>query len=119
MLGVKTKIIVLLLAAVAVFLIARPPHGLRTINYVGMTRDQVVAECASHDRFRDGQIMILVGHGFHYFKTVEEIRKDEFIMRAPEWGLNFKQRLIRTHYFVLQFEKDVVVRQSKSWYGDI
>jgi hypothetical protein len=123
MLGVKTKKLIVgigvLLFAVGIYVIAWPPHGFRKINYVGMTRDQVVAECASHDRFLDGQIMIEVGPVFHYFKTVEEIRNDAQIMSAPQWGINFKRGFIRTHYFVVHFEKDVVSKQSKSWYGDL
>jgi hypothetical protein len=41
---------------------------------------------AEHDEILllDGQTMILVGHGFPYFKTAEDIRREEFIMSAQE-----------------------------------
>jgi hypothetical protein len=111
--------IVVLLIAVGICVIAWPTYNFREINYVGMTRDQVVADCASYDRFLDGQIMIKVDATFYYFKTVEEIRNDAKIMNALDWDINFKKGFSRTHFFEIHFEKDVVTEQRKSWYSDL
>lgn len=117
----KKRLLILLslVFVVGLFLVLRPPHGFRNFNYVGMTREQIIAQCPSYDRFLDGQIMILVEPAFCYFKTADEIRKNPEVMKAPKWGINFKRGLVRTHFFEVYFENDVVVRQNKSWYGDI
>lgn len=107
------------IVVIVAVVVAWPPHGIRKINYVGKTREQVVLESGNHKRYLDGKIMILVDSTYKYYSSIEDIRRDSDVMRANEWGINFREGIIRTHYFVLTFEQDVVISQRKSWYGDI
>jgi len=116
---VKRPVIIfgLLLFVAVILSLLHPWRGFRETQYVGMTRDQIIAECPSYDRFDGGKIMILVGSAFHYFNTTAEIQTNTLIMQAPQWGVNFKKGLTRTRYVDLYFENDIVIKQVKSWYG--
>jgi hypothetical protein len=116
----KIALFVLLVAILSgVVYVVWPSHGFGEINYVGMTREQVIEACERYDRFLDDKIMIMAGPEFHYHSTGEEVRRNAVLMGAPTWGVNFKSGLVRTHYFVVHFENDVVVRQERSYYGDL
>ena len=95
-------------------------------TFVGKTRKEVVQLLPALSRYPNGKIMIhdegkrgVIGSGFRYYDTAEEIEQDAFLMKCDAWAINYRpwllgKMLLRATQIV--FDDDVVIDEYGIWY---
>jgi hypothetical protein len=101
--------------------ITLPTEEFKKLDYVGMTRDEILTEVNSYDKVLDNKIMLAVGPGlqFYYFETIDDIRKNSKIINRETWLINFKQGLIRKYFFEIKFKDNIVIGQNIKWFSGL
>lgn len=118
------------LPAFAVLLLLTGCRALPERNYLGMTRDQVldaVAETPKVDWRTYSMLHVTVPdrpngnitNSSLYFKTLEELKKDERVRSARLLGIFYREHWSGFRfYYEVTFENDRVVKQKVCAYSD-
>lgn len=118
------------LPAFAVLLLLTGCRALPERNYLGMTRDQVldaVAETPKVDwgTYSEFHVTVpdrpngIITNSNLYFKTLEELKKDERVRSARLLGIFYREHWSGFRfYYEVTFENDRVVKQKVVAYSD-
>ena len=97
------------------------------IDFIGMDRNQVLHYVAKNcDRVLDNDIPVCVASpnktrtdNWRYCKTIDDLLKDDYIIKSKYLGVNYKSRMGVFSYQQLEFsDKDIVITQKEIHYFD-
>ncbi len=87
------------------------------LNFLGLTRDEVVeiliknAENA-YNRPWGTLFSLTIKNIPHYLYSANELKLKTSVYTAKVWGVNFQVKFIYNYEEILEFENDVVVKQT-------
>lgn len=90
-------------------------------DLIGMNREQILKVVEKHPRFKVDNIprfVICVDSSFHYYDTIDAIKKDYRTMKNSHWEILWEETFRGKRGVKITFKDDIVISQKNVFLND-